>query len=117
MVQMSQSDKPIVWLYGQIRTPPFSAQGRLEAGYLLRKLQRGESLSLPHSRPMPAIGPRVHELRINDRDSTWRIIYRVDKDAIVITEVYAKKTGATPRNVINVCKERLGGYDRATRGG
>ncbi|MBI4220358.1 MAG: type II toxin-antitoxin system RelE/ParE family toxin [Chloroflexi bacterium] len=114
---MPRGDKPIVWLYGQVRTPPFSSQSRLEAGYLLRRLQKGESLSLPHSRPMPTIGPRVHELRINDKDATWRIIYRVDPDAILITEVFAKKTQATPRNVIDVCQERLRHYDRAAREG
>ncbi|MBI4219492.1 MAG: type II toxin-antitoxin system RelE/ParE family toxin [Chloroflexi bacterium] len=113
---MPRSDKPIVWLYGQVRTPPFSSEARLEAGYLLRRLQKGEALSLPHSRPMPAVGPRVHELRINDTDKTWRIVYRIDEDAIVIAEVLAKKTAATPRNVIDVCKERLRRYDRAVLG-
>ena len=61
---------------------------------------------------MPTIGPRVHELRINDKDAAWRIIYRVDPDAIVIAEVFAKKTQATPRNVIDVCQD-LRHYDRA----
>ena len=33
---------------------------------------------------MPGIGPRCHELRIDDRATAkaWRIIYRVDPDAI-----------------------------------
>jgi hypothetical protein len=65
---MTSSDKPLVWLHGEIQTSPFSKQARLEAGFLLRKLQLGESLSLPHSRSMPAIGARVHELRVNDRN-------------------------------------------------
>ena len=56
--------KPLVWLEGEIKTPPFSAAGRVEAGTLLRQLQEGKSLGLPHSRPMPSIGPRCHELRI-----------------------------------------------------
>ena len=60
----------------------------MEAGYLLRMLQAGESLSMPQSRPMPSIGPRCHELRINDKDSTWRIIYRADEDAILILDVF-----------------------------
>ena len=50
------SDKPLVWLHGEIKTPPFSEAGRLEAGFLLRRLQQGEKLSLPQSRPMPGIG-------------------------------------------------------------
>jgi len=108
---MSPNDKPLVWLHGEIRTPPFSKQARLEAGYLLRLLQKGELLSLPHSRPMPSIGARCHELRVNDRGQTWRIVYRIDFDAIVILEVFAKKTGKTPRQVIDICKQRLQCYD------
>ena len=48
-------DKPLVWLHGEVKTPPFTTTARLEAGVLLRRLQRGEKLALPHSRPMPAI--------------------------------------------------------------
>jgi len=59
-------NKPLVWLKGEVRTPPFSAEARVEAGFLLRRLQKGESLGLPHSRPMPSIGSQCHELRIND---------------------------------------------------
>jgi len=65
---MSPGDKPLVWLHGEVRTPPFSKAARLEAGLLLRSLQRGENLSLPQSRPMPSIGPRCHELRIIDEN-------------------------------------------------
>jgi len=61
---MSPHDKTLLWLHGTVRTPPLSTEARIEAGYLLRRLQRGESLGLPHSRPLPIIGPRCHELRI-----------------------------------------------------
>jgi len=74
---MSETDKPLVWLHGEIKTPPFSQLARLEAGFLLRKLQQGEMLSMPQSRPTPSIGPQCHELRINDKNVTWRIIYRM----------------------------------------
>ncbi len=105
------ADKPLVWLEGEIKTPPMSAEARLEAGYLLRLLQMGERLSMPHSRPMPVIGGRCHELRINDRDRTWRIIHRIDDDAIVILEVFGKTSKSTPRTVIKTCKARLRRYD------
>lgn len=104
-------DKPLVWLQGEVKTPPFSAGARLEAGLLLRRLQQGEMLSMPHSRPMPIIGRRCHELRINDADTTWRIIYRTDSDAIVVLEVFEKKTNQTPRHVIDTCKHRIRKYD------
>ena len=108
---MNPSDKPLVWLHGEVKTPPFSRETRVEAGYLLRRLQAGEKLSMPHSRPMPSIGPRCHELRINDEKVTWRIIYRIDDDAIVLLEVFEKQSKQTPRSVIEACKRRLRDYD------
>lgn len=113
---MSPEDKPLVWLHGEIQTPPFSTNARLEAGFLLRRLQKGENLSQPNSRPMTELGSRIHELRINDRNSTWRIIYRIDEDAIVIGEVFKKKSRETPKGVIQVCKDRFSQYDRLSGG-
>lgn len=104
---MSKADKPLVWLKGEIKTPPFSASARIEAGVLLRRLQRGESISLPHSRPMSGIGKACHELRIQDSARSWRIVYHVDAAAIVILEVFSKTTTKTPQAVIDVCKARL----------
>lgn len=111
-MRSTKDDKPIVWLRGEVKTPPFSQEARVEAGYLLRLLQRGESLDLPHSRPMPSIGSRCHELRINNAASTFRIMYRLDSDAVVILEVFTKKTRQTPTSVIEACQRRLRNYDR-----
>ena len=112
---MSATDKDLVWLHGDVKSPPFSQEARLEAGYLLRQLQQGIRLSMPQSRPMPVIGKCCHELRINDEDGTWRIVYRIDSDAIVILEVFEKKTSATPKHVIDTCKNRIKRYDNEIR--
>lgn len=103
-----------MWLHGEVKSPPFGPVARLETGYLLRLLQRGEKLSLPHSRPMPRIGRRCHELRIDDERTTWRIVYRVDPDAVVIAEVFSKKTQTTPKRIIDTSKRRLKEYDDAS---
>ena len=108
---MSSQDKPLVWIHGEIATPPFSENARIEAGYLLRQVQKGVKLSLPQSRPMPSIGTRCHELRINDENLTWRIIYRIYTDAILILEVFEKKTNKTPKSNINICKQRISRYE------
>jgi phage-related protein len=113
---MSPTDKPLVWLHGEVKTPPFSPAARIEAGVLLRRLQQGETLSMPHSRPMSDVGPRCHELRVVDEDRTWRIIYRIDVDAIVIAEVFRKSTRQTPGHVIETCRRRFRMYDAATGG-
>jgi phage-related protein len=109
----AKGDKPLLWLHGEVKSPPLSQQARIEAGVLLRRLQQGHKLSLPHSRPMPVIGTRCHELRINDSNATWRVIYRIDEDAIVIVDVFAKKTAQTPGAVIQTCRRRLKDYDDA----
>jgi phage-related protein len=112
---MSPRDKPLVWLHGEVKTPPFAPEARIEAGFLLRRVQRGDSIGLPHGRPMPSIGPRCHELRITDAGMAWRIIYRLDRDAIVIAAVFAKKRQKTPQLVIDVCRRRLREYDDACK--
>jgi phage-related protein len=89
-------DKPLRWLHGEVKTPPFSRTALLEAGLLLRRLQQGETLSLPHSRPMPSLGPRCQELRVRDQNKNWRIVYRMDEDRILIVEVFQKTTRQTP---------------------
>lgn len=109
---MNEEDKPLVWLHGAVKTPPFSQEARIEAGVLLRRLQQGENLTLPHSRPMPSIGANCHELRIRDASKNWRIIYRIDEDAILILEVFNKTTRTTPNNIIDKCKKRLSNYDQ-----
>lgn len=88
-----------------------STQARREMGMLLRELQDGELLSMPHSRPMPSIGNRCHEVRVNDETKTWRLIYRIDPDAIVILDVFEKKTSKTPRQIMENCQRRLRLYE------
>ena len=66
-------------------------------GFLLRQLQEGDKLSLPQSRPMPVIGNGCHELRVIDRNRTWRLFYFLDNEAVVILDVGAKKTQKTQK--------------------
>jgi phage-related protein len=112
---VSPKDKPLVWLHGEIKSPPFGLDARVEAGFLLRRLQRRDPIGLPHGRPMPSVGMKCHELRINDAGVGWRIIYRLDRDAIVIAEVFRKKSQKTPRTVIETCRRRLREYDDACK--
>lgn len=94
---MDEDDKPLVWLQGEIKTPPLSQVARLEAGFLLRQLQQGESLGMPQSRPMPAIGVNCHELRIRGAEQNWRIVYCIDDDAILTWQFLAKRLRQLPK--------------------
>lgn len=87
-------EKPLIWMASEIKTPPFSADVR----------------------PMPSIGRHCYELRVRDTGQNWRIVYRVDEDAIVIVEVFAKKSSTTPKKAIETCRTRLKAYDGLTRG-
>lgn len=69
-----------------------SVEARREIGMLLWELQDGGPLAMPHSRTVPRVGPRGHELRVNDRNKTWLPVYGPDRDAIVIPDVFEKKT-------------------------
>ena len=114
---MTEQGKPLVWLKAEVKTPPFSHSARIAAGYLLRKLQEGESLEMPDCRKMPIVGVNCYELRIPDTETgkTWRIVYRVDDDAIIIATVFAKKQQKTPKAEIELSKTRLKRYDELTR--
>jgi phage-related protein len=104
---MSPSHKPLVWLRSAVKTPPFSAAARIEAGMLLRQLQRGDTITMPLSRPMPSIGKNCHELRIVDSNKTWRVVYCIHSLAIVVLHVFAKTTQQTPKSVIDLSQARL----------
>jgi phage-related protein len=70
---------------------------------------------MPQSRPMPSIAARCHELRVNYEGRTWRLMYRLDADAVLILAVFAKKTEKTPDEIIRLCRESLRDHDDASQ--
>jgi phage-related protein len=115
MLSIMTRGKPLVWLHGEVKTPPFSRTARLEAGFLLRRLQDGEHIDMPVSRPMPDIGRNCHELRIDDGGVTWRIVYHLSSHAVGILDVFQKKSRATPKQVIEISRRRLRAYQVVSR--
>ena len=118
-VQLGGREQPLrkrlVWLHGEVKTPPFTPEGRQEAGVLLRMLQEGERLGMPQAEPLPIVGARCGALRIRDGEHNWRIMYRIDNDAVLVLEVYPKKTRKIPDTVIATCKQRLKHFDAAAK--
>jgi phage-related protein len=117
VIESDTGGKRVAWLRGEVHTPPFSKLARIGAGWLLRRLQQGEVLDMPVSRPMTSVGRRCHELRIRDAKVSWRIVYRIDEDAIIIADVFRKTTRITPPSVIRECAKRLAHYDEIVRRG
>lgn len=60
---------------------------------------------------MPSIGPRCQELRVSDAGRQWRLIYRIDPEAIVIIDMFRKTTQKTPKSAIHRSRRRLRDYD------
>lgn len=80
---------------------------------LLRLLQNGEQLGMPYAEALPDVGPRCGALRVRDAEHNWRIMYRIDTDAVLILEVYSKKTRTIPHEVVERSQQRLKRYDAA----
>lgn len=94
---MELKDKLVFWLHTEIKTPPFSENARLTAGYFIRKLQQHEMLTMPDLRPMPSIGNRC-------------------ENAILVLNIFPKKTRTTPKKEIDLAKTRLRTYEKALKG-
>jgi phage-related protein len=88
-------------------------KGRRNLGAANRVFQEGGQLSMPVSRPMPSIGARCHELRVADDGRRWRLIYRIDVDAILAVDLFRKTTQKTPRQALERCRKRLRDYDES----
>jgi len=43
-------------------------------------------------------------------------VYRLDHDAIVLLDVFSKRTAKTPKSTIDACKKRMKQYDAAKKG-
>jgi phage-related protein len=87
-----------------------TSAARNEAGFLLWRIQNGEAIGMPASRPMPSVGPNCHELRVRDAAHNWRIMYRIDPDEIIVATLFAKRTEKTPRSEIERARRRLADY-------
>lgn len=66
---------------------------------------------MPQAEPLPEVGRGCGALRIRDAQHNWRIMYRIDSDAVLILEVYSKKTQRIPDEVIRRCKQRIKQYE------
>lgn len=101
--------KPVVFHHralAQLREMPVEI--RRELGRLLRHLQHGRTLGMPHSRPMPIVALGVEELRVKDASGQYRaFVVRKTPRGIFVLHIFAKKTRETPRGDIELARQRL----------
>jgi phage-related protein len=74
----------------------------------LARLDVGLMLSFPLSRPMPAIGRGVHELRLKDRTGTYRVVYALGtRGSVYVLHAFKKSTQATSARNLDLARIRL----------
>ena len=99
--------KLIQWL-GSSRADvrAFPEDARIDAGWQLELVQRGED---PEDwKPMPTIGVGVREIRIREASSAFRIVYLATlEDRVLVLHAFQKKTQATPKKDIELAIQRL----------
>ena len=99
----------IIWhrkALGVIKSFPVSVKKDL--GYLLYRLQAGETLTMPHSRSMRFVGKGCFELRVKGDDGTYRVFYILKmENKILVFHAFKKKTQKTPQHEIELAKNNL----------
>jgi phage-related protein len=99
--------KLIQWL-GSSRADvrAFPEDARIDAGWQLELVQRGED---PEDwKPMPTIGVGVREIRIREASGAFRIVYLATlEDRVLVLHAFQKKTQATPKKDIELAIQRL----------
>jgi phage-related protein len=83
----------------------FPKDMRSNLGADLDRVQNGE---IPlDSAPMAPVLPGVFELRDEDRDFWYRVLYKQIEGVVYVLHCFKKKTNKTPLSDIKIARERL----------
>lgn len=89
-----------------IRRFPKEARNRL--GRALFRLQIGEQIGMPSSRPMHGVAAGVAELRVKAEGGIFRVFYYTSStQSILVFHAFAKKTQRTPPLELELARKRL----------
>jgi phage-related protein len=81
---------------------------RIRLGRALMAMQRGFSLGMPLSRPMPEVARGVEELRLRDQAGQYRVfIYPRAAQGILVLRAFRKKSAQTPLSELAIARRRL----------
>jgi len=86
----------------------FPKEVRMRLGRGLYRLQIGEQLGMPNSRPMPGVAAGVSELRVKAEDGSFRVFYyTASSRGVLVFHAFIKKTQRTPPLEIELARKRL----------
>jgi phage-related protein len=99
--------KPLIWMgstYSDLVDLP--AEARRDAGYQLRKVQRGEDPT--DWKPMATVGVGVREIRIHERPGEFRVIYLATRpEGIYVLHCFRKQTAKAEKRDIELAAMRF----------
>lgn len=86
----------------------FPKGARVHLGKNLFRLQMGEHVGMPVSRPMPMVSAGVSELRAKGTDGIFRVFYYLPSPkGVLVFHAFVKKTQRTPPLEIELARKRL----------
>ena len=86
----------------------FPKEVRLRLGKGLFRLQMGERIGMPNSRPMPVVADGVSELRVKSKDGAYRAFYYTESArGVIVFHALVKKTQQTPPLELELARKRL----------
>lgn len=99
--------KPVTFLGDSLaRLRDFPEKARLEAGYQLSEVQRGNDPA--DWKPIKTVGAGVREIRIREAAGAFRVIYLATlPDRVLVLHAFEKKTQQTPHKDIDLAARRL----------
>ena len=75
---------------------------------MIHRLQKGDVIGVPHSKPMKSVEIGVSELRVKDASGAYRVFYYVKTNqGILVFHAFVKKTQKTPKKEIEQGKKYL----------
>jgi phage-related protein len=99
--------KEVVWM-GDSKSAisEFPEPIKEDLGFQLYRLQQGKPPQ--NSRPMKSIGAGVYELKEQDHQGWYRVIYMLQvKDKIYVLHAFKKQSAKTPKADLDLAKRRL----------
>ena len=100
------ADRPLAWVGASLSAVRgFPPEARREAGYQLRRVQKG---LMPNDwKPMPSVGAGVVEVRIHGR-LEHRVLYIAKfEEAIYVLHAFEKKSRRTRKTDVDLARSRL----------
>jgi len=114
-IQHQRALEPVQRGRGQTGEPTAAERVTANVRRLERLARFRLAVRLPDGRwrvPTDLVAQLEAREKTHPQKKEWRIVYYVGRDAIVILEVFAKTTRATPRSVIDNCTHRLARYQK-----